>query len=240
MHVAIHIHTQERIAIAYFAEVREAIGWSTDGMPLSPPLAVLRASYNECAGGLLLTHFELLWIKAGSHFSEAQLRMPLRQIERTSASLSKSPFGSQAELLVAMRGEQAPMHFTCGSAVADVELFSLELATTVAAIPGTAPVTTAAAADLPTPAATAPARRQTKQCLAAADLRAKLKQVVASTPPPQPPKSSFRAAMVTTANTWSSLTITVSHSPSRLLCAWLSAMRLTGLLRLLSPLLMPL
>jgi hypothetical protein len=179
MHVATHIHTQERIAIAYFAEVREAIGWSTDGMPLSPPLAVLRASYNGCAGGLLLTHFELLWIKAGSHFSEAQLRMPLRQVERTSASLSKSPFGSQAELLVAMRGEQAPMHFTCGSAVADVELFSLELATTVAAIPGTAPVTTAAAADLPTPAATAPARRQTKQCLAAADLRAKLKQVVA-------------------------------------------------------------
>ena len=81
----------------------------TEGAPPSPPLAVLQASHNGCAGGLLLTHFELLWIKAGCHFSDAQLRVPLRQIERAGASLLKSPFGSRAELLVATRGYQAPM-----------------------------------------------------------------------------------------------------------------------------------
>jgi hypothetical protein len=170
----------ERVATAYFQEVTEAVGWSTEGAPPSPPLAVLRASHNGCAGGLLLTHFELLWIKVGSHFSDAQLRMPLREIERAGASLHKSPFGSRAEMLVATRGEKTPLRFACGSALADVELFSLELATAVAAIPGTAPVATdATAAPEPPPAApAAPAQRQTKQRLAAADLRQKLKQVV--------------------------------------------------------------
>jgi hypothetical protein len=114
--------------------------------------------------------------------------VPLRQIERAGASLSKSPFGNRAEFFIAMRGEQAPARFACGSALEDVELFSLELTTAVAAIPGTAPVTaatataTAAAATTTTAAAakaTTPARRQTKQLLAAADLRQKLKQVVA-------------------------------------------------------------
>eukprot|EP00966_Prymnesium_polylepis_P275615 6368123-Prymnesium_polylepis.1 len=65
-------------------------------------------------------------------------------------------------------------------------LFSLELATAVAAIPGASPFATAAATTTTTTpattsaaaASTAPARRQTKQVLAAADLRAKLKQVV--------------------------------------------------------------
>ena len=174
-------------AAAYFEEVTEAVGWSTeDAAPPSPPLAVLRASRNGCDGGLLLTHFELLWIKAGCHFSDAQLRVPLREIERASPSLFKSPFGSRAELLIGTRGEQVPMSFACGSALADVELFSLELATAVAAIPGTARLTTTstastAAADVTAPrvsAAAAPARRQTKQRLAAADLRQKLKQVV--------------------------------------------------------------
>ena len=140
---------------------------------------MLRASHNGCAGGLLLTQFELLWIKSGSHFSDAQLHVDLRQIERAGASLLKSPFGSRAELLVTMRGEQAPVRFACGSALADVELFSLELATAVAAIPGTVPVTAAAAAPAPPAAAAAtPVQRQTKQRLAAADLRQKLKQVV--------------------------------------------------------------
>ena len=169
----------ERVAAAFFQEVTEAVGWSTDGAPPSPPLAVLHASYNGCAGGLLLTKFELLWIKAGNHFSEAQLRLPLREIDRAGASLLKSPFGSRAELLVSSRGERTPVRFACGSALADVELFSLELATAVAAIPGTAPVTTAAAAPAPPAAAAAPpVPRQTKQRLAAADLRQKLKQVV--------------------------------------------------------------
>jgi hypothetical protein len=136
----------EKVATAFFQEVAEAVGWSTEGAPPSPPLAVLRASHNGCAGGLLLTQFELLWIKSGSHFSDAQLHVDLRQIERAGASLLKSPFGSRAELLVTMRGEQAPVRFACGSALADVELFSLELATAVAAIPGTVPVTAAAAA----------------------------------------------------------------------------------------------
>ena len=69
----------ERVAAAYFQEVTEAVEWSTEGAPPSPPLAVLRASHNGHAGGLLLTRFELLWIAAGSHLSEAQLRVPLRQ-----------------------------------------------------------------------------------------------------------------------------------------------------------------
>ena len=180
-----NITEAEQVAMAYFQEVTEAVGWSTEGAPPSPPLAVLRASLNGCAGGLLLTQFELLWIKAGCHFADAQLLVPLRQIERAGASLLKSPFGSCAELLVETRGEQAPVRFACGSAVADVELFSLELATAVAAIPGTAPVTAAAAPAPPAAAAAPPAAaaappvpRQTKQRLAADDLRQKLKQVV--------------------------------------------------------------
>eukprot|EP00966_Prymnesium_polylepis_P275070 6355918-Prymnesium_polylepis.1 len=146
----------EQVATAFFQEVTEAVGWSTEGAPPSPPLAALRASLNGCTGGLLLTQFELLWIKAGGHFSDAQLRVPLRQIERAGASLLKSPFGSRAELLVAVRGEQAPVRFACGSALADVELFSLELATAVAAIPGAAPVTAPPAAPAPPAAAAAP------------------------------------------------------------------------------------
>ena len=106
----------EQTATAFFQEVTEAVGWSTEGAPPSPPLAVLRASLNGSAGGLLLTQFELLWIKAGSHFSHAQLRVPLRQIERAGASLLRSPFGSRAELLVTSKGEQAPVLFACGSA----------------------------------------------------------------------------------------------------------------------------
>eukprot|EP00966_Prymnesium_polylepis_P312215 7214122-Prymnesium_polylepis.1 len=166
----------EQIATAFFEEVTEAVGWSTESAPPSPPLAVLRATRNGCAGGLMLLRFELLWIKAGSHFAHAQLRVPLRDIERASASLVKSPFGSRAELLVATKGEQVPVRFACGSALADVEMFSLELATAVAAIPGTAAVTTATtsattAASTTSAAATSatatapagPARRQTKQ-----------------------------------------------------------------------------
>eukprot|EP00966_Prymnesium_polylepis_P099130 2295882-Prymnesium_polylepis.1 len=37
----------ERRAAAYFEEVTDAVGWSTEGAaPPSPPLAVLRASHN--------------------------------------------------------------------------------------------------------------------------------------------------------------------------------------------------
>ena len=44
----------ERVAAVFFEEVREVSGWSTKGAPPSAPLAVLRASHNGCAGGLLL------------------------------------------------------------------------------------------------------------------------------------------------------------------------------------------
>ena len=57
------------------------------------------------------------------------------------------------------------MRFACGSALADVELFSLKLATAVAAIPGTAPrntaTTAATAATTATIAATANATTAT-------------------------------------------------------------------------------
>eukprot|EP00966_Prymnesium_polylepis_P333318 7388790-Prymnesium_polylepis.1 len=125
---------EERVAAAYFEEVQEAVGWSTEGAPPSPPLAVLRASRNGCAGGLLLTRFELLWVKVGGHYSQADFRVCLREIERASPSLLKSPFGSRADLTISARG-QAPERFECGSALADVEMFSLELATAAGAIP---------------------------------------------------------------------------------------------------------
>ena len=60
----------ERVATSYFEEVAETVRWSTEGMLPSPPFAVLKASLDGCAGGLLLTQFELLWIVAGSHFSD--------------------------------------------------------------------------------------------------------------------------------------------------------------------------
>lgn len=186
----------EKKAEAYFAEVTEAIGWRSEGLPPSAPLAVLRASYNGCAGGLLLTEYELLWIATGSHFSQAKLHLDLKQIVRSSMSLNKSPFGNRAALILEMAGDETALHFACGDALANVEMFSLELATAVAAIPGTVPVamattataaatatatastTASSAATIATANAAKPAPRQTKQVLAAADLRAKLKQVV--------------------------------------------------------------
>eukprot|EP00964_Phaeocystis_antarctica_P123709 scaffold87403_cov33-Phaeocystis_antarctica.AAC.1 len=71
----------QSVAEAYFAEVQESIAWSTEGAPPSPPLAVLQASRNGCAGGLLLTRFELLWFATGSHFSQ-DFRVSLREIDR--------------------------------------------------------------------------------------------------------------------------------------------------------------
>ena len=168
-------------AEAYFAEVQESIAWSTEGAPPSPPLAVLQASRNGCAGGLLLTRFELLWFATGSHFSQADFRVSLREIDRVSPTLSKSPFGNRAALTISTRG-QAPEHFACSSDLEALELFSLELATAAAAIPGAAAAATASptAAAAPTASATPvpAAPRQTKQKLAATDMRDKLKQVV--------------------------------------------------------------
>jgi len=168
-------------AEAYFAEVQESIAWSTEGAPPSPPLAVLQASRNGCAGGLLLTRFELLWFATGTHFSQADFRVSLREIDQVSPTLSKSPFGNRAALIILTRG-QAPEHFACGSALEALELFSLELATAAAAIPGAAAAATAAPTAAAAPAAFAApvpaAPRQTKQKLAATDMRDKLKQVV--------------------------------------------------------------
>jgi hypothetical protein len=99
----VELSTAEQCATAYFEEVAAAVSWSSEGPPPEAPLAVLKASLNGCAGGLLLTPYELLWIAAGSHFSEAKLRVQLRDITSAKALLSKSPFGSRAELLVARK-----------------------------------------------------------------------------------------------------------------------------------------
>jgi hypothetical protein len=164
---------QERAGTAYFARVREEIGWSEIGPLPEPSLAALKASYQGCAGGLLLTSGQLLWVAVGKHFSEAGLRVPLRLIERHTKSLIKSPFGDQAEFV--FTSNTTKQRFACGSALAEVELFALEVASAIAAIQGPACSSDTGPSDAPA----APARRQTKQVLAAADLRQQLKQVVA-------------------------------------------------------------
>ena len=58
---------QEAIAAAFFESVREELAWSAESGTLpSPPLAVLKASYRGCAGGLLLTASQLLWVPMGT------------------------------------------------------------------------------------------------------------------------------------------------------------------------------
>jgi hypothetical protein len=171
---------QERVAAAYFALVREACAWTDMGPLPSPSLAVLNASYNGCAGALLLTSGQLLWVAVGAHFSEAGgLRFPLSTIERHTASLIKSPFGNSAAFVVTPSDKQprAFVRFECGSALEAVEMFSLEVATAIAAIPRPAGTSDAGASGA-SGAAAVPARRQTKQVLAAVDMRQKLKQVV--------------------------------------------------------------
>ena len=181
---------QECVAAAFFQQVADELAWSMPSAPPpSPPLALLKASFNDCAGGLVLTRSELLWVPMGAHFSEAKVRLPLSTIHRPFAFCFKSPFGNRAEVVIAMdKGDaSAQFKFPCGSALADAELFALEVSTVIAAVPGAtttaattaSSVSAAAATTAATGAATsAPARRQTKQVRAAADLREKLKKVV--------------------------------------------------------------
>ena len=181
---------QERVATAFFQQVADELAWQMpSAAPPSLPLALLKASFNDCAGGLVLTRSELLWVPMGAHFSEAKVRLPLSTIHRPFAFCFKSPFGNRAEVVIAMdKGDaSAQFKFPCGSALADAELFALEVSTAIAAVPGAtttaattaSSVSAAAATTAATGAATAtPARRQTKQVRAAADLREKLKKVV--------------------------------------------------------------
>jgi len=82
---------QELVAAAYFARVREELGWEQMGPLPSPSLAMLSASYNGCAGGLLLTSGQLLWMAKGAHFSEAGLRVPLSGGAPTARHLRRLP-----------------------------------------------------------------------------------------------------------------------------------------------------
>ena len=175
---------QETMATAFFERVREELAWSELGALPSQPLGMLKASYNGCAGGLILTRAELLWVPMGAHFSQAQLRLPLGAIQRHAASCLKTPFGNRAELVVT-RDESNPtasLRFACGSAIADTESFALEVDTVLATLSPAAatiasahPGTSSAASSSPAPP---PARRQTKQKTAAADLREKLKRIL--------------------------------------------------------------
>ena len=183
---------QESVAMAFFQQVADELAWSMPAAPPpSPPLALLRASFNGCAGGLVLTRSELLWVSMGAHFSDAKVRVPIRSIFRVFAICSKSPFGSRADVVISMdeRDVNAAFKFECGSQLAAAEMFALEVDTTVTALPrattsatatanATSNATANATANATTTKAAAPARRQTKQVCAAADLRDKLKQVV--------------------------------------------------------------
>ena len=171
---------QEKVASAFFEQVAEELAWTdpTSTLP-SVPLAVLRASFNGSAGGLMITAHQFLWVAMGSHFSQAGVRLPLASIRRQHAAVSKSPFGSRAELAVATR-DGGSFAFQCGSQLAETEAFSREVQLALEALPATTATaaTSAAGAAAAASPATAPVRRQTKQVLAAADLRAKLKEVV--------------------------------------------------------------
>ena len=67
---------QEQVAAAFFNQVAEELAWTdpTGALP-SEPLAMLRASLDGCAGGLILTPHQLMWVAAGSHFSRARVRV---------------------------------------------------------------------------------------------------------------------------------------------------------------------
>ena len=179
---------QEQIAAAFFEQVAEELAWTdpTGALP-SGPLAMLRASFNGCAGGLILTPYQLMWVAAGSHFSRARVRVPLTSIRQQRTSLLKSPFANRAEFIFSTSEHAAGslVRFECGSELGATEAFAREVGLAMDAIPGAATSVTATSATIASAAdghaataTSATARRQTKQVLAAVDLRAKLKQVV--------------------------------------------------------------
>jgi hypothetical protein len=179
---------QEQVASAFFQQVAEELAWTnpTGALPVDP-LAVVRASFNGRTGGLMLTSHHLAWIAKDTHISKAHVRLPLSSIREQRASLLKSPFGNLSEFLVAT-SEHATgsyIRFACGSDLAATEAFAREVVMAMDALPATATTaasaatsTAAVAAATVTASTAAPARRKTKQVLAAADLRAKLKKVV--------------------------------------------------------------
>ena len=176
----------ERVASAFFEQVAEELAWTDPTSGGSPPLAVLGASYDGGASGLILTPYQLMWVAVGCHFSQARVQVPLGSIRQQRATLLRSPFGNRAEFTFATHAHASGsmIRFPCGSRLAAVEAFAREVAMAMEAIPGGAAATsstvaTAVDATVATAAVpSAPVRRQTKQVLAAADLRAKLKEVV--------------------------------------------------------------
>ena len=171
----------EQVATAFFERIADELAWTdpTSALP-SPPLGLLAASFEGCTGGLLLTAHQLMWVAAGAHFSQARVRIPLISIREQRSLQHRSPFGSHAEFVVVdVCG--STIKFACGSRLGAVEAFSREVAMSIEALPSTTTATATATVTTTTaaaPAAAAPARRQTKQVLAAVDLRAKLKKVV--------------------------------------------------------------
>ena len=174
----------EEKATAFFASVREELAWSVEEGPLpTTPLAVLKASYKGCAGGLVLTSSKLLWVAMGSHFSKPGLCINLGDIDRCAAGINTSPFGTRATFAYTTdaRNTAATVTLACGSQAREAEVFALEVDCAIsAACPSRRPSHAEASSSAATPAVhSAPsAPRQTKQKTAAADLRAKLKRVV--------------------------------------------------------------
>ena len=175
---------QEAKATAFFASVREELAWAVEeGPPPATPLAVLKSSYNGCAGGLVLTSSKLLWVAMGSHFSKPGLRVDLCDMERCNAAVLTSPFGTRATFTYTTdeRDSTATVTLACGSQAREAELFALEVDCAIAAAcPSRRPSCAEASSSAASPAArpAAPVPRQTKQKTAAADLREKLKRIV--------------------------------------------------------------
>ena len=96
---------------------------------------------------------KLLWVASGCYVSQAKFASLFVRFTE-SATLSKSPFGNRAALAISTRGH-APEEFACGTALGDLELFSLELATAAAAISGAAAPSIAAPTAAPAPTAAA-------------------------------------------------------------------------------------
>ena len=122
---------QEQMASSFFQRVASELEWTDpSGVPPEPPLAVLRASFGGCLGGLILTASQLFWVAKGRHFSQAGVRVQLSSIRELRPSLLKSPFGNRAELLFSTH-EHATGSFIrieCGAQLAATEAFAGRLA----------------------------------------------------------------------------------------------------------------
>jgi len=69
----------ELAAAAYFEQVQQELAWTDPSSPPPlPPLAVLKSTYNGCAGGLVLYKSHLLWGAMGTHCETGLQPSPYR------------------------------------------------------------------------------------------------------------------------------------------------------------------